>query len=186
MGSKIEYPTYGRPRLLSPEYERELARQAHVASMPGAKGRHYAMVAARALFDLDQPGWVPRDAVFAHFVKRNGDLKWSMLSELGRIDDEETVRAVARIVGRQCLPTARATALIRRIRIGERPPSPDRLTSGLLTVIATHCARYPTTSEAEIVTALEAAAAAVHRDSSGCKDLPSFGPGTSGSSADAR
>ena len=123
MGSKIEYPTYGRPRLLSPEYERELARQAHVASMHGAKGRHYAMVAARALFDLDQPGWVPRDAVFAHFVKRNGDLKWSMLSELGRIDDEETVRAVARIVGRQCLPTARATALIRRIRIGERPPS---------------------------------------------------------------
>jgi hypothetical protein len=95
MGSKIEYPTYGRPRLLSPEYERELTRQAHVASMPGAKGRHYAMVAARALFDLDQPGWVPRDAVFAHFVKRNGDLKWSMLSELGRIDDEETVQAVA-------------------------------------------------------------------------------------------
>ena len=186
MGSTIEQSTYGRPRLLSPEYERELTRQVHVDSMHGAKGRHYAMVAARALFDLDQPGWVPRDAVFAHFIKRNGDLKWSMLSELGRIDDEETVRAVARIVGRQCLPTARATALIRRIRIGERPPSPDRLTSGLLTVIATHCARYPTTSEAEIVTALEAAAAAVHRDSSGCKDLPSFGPGTSGSSADTR
>ena len=100
MGSTIEQPTYGRPRLLSPEYERELTRRAHVASVHGAKGRHYAMLAARALFDLDQPGWVPRDAVFAHFVKRNGDLKWSMLSELGRIDDEETVRAVARIVGR--------------------------------------------------------------------------------------
>lgn len=170
MGSKIEQPTYGRPRLLSPEYARELTRQDRIASTHGAQGRHYAMVAARALFDLDQPGWVPRDAAFAHFVKRNGDLKWSMLSELGRIEDEESLRAVARIVGRQRLPTARATALIRRIRIGDRPPPPDRLTRGLLTVIATHWARYPTTSEAEIVTALEAAAAAVHRDSSGCKD----------------
>ena len=142
-GQRLSCSTYGRPRLLSPEYERELTRRAHVASMHGAKGRHYAMVAARALFDLDQPGWVPRDAVFAHFVKRNGDLKWSMLSELGRIDDEETVRAVARIVGRQRLPTTRATALIRRIRIGDCPPHPDRLTKSLLTVIATHCARYP-------------------------------------------
>jgi hypothetical protein len=153
--------------------------------MHGAQGRHYAMVAARALFDLDQPRWVPRDAVFAHFVKRNGDLKWSMLSELGRIDDEESLRAVARIVGRLGLPTARATALIRRIRIGDRPPPPDRLTRGLLTVIATHCARYPTTSEAEIVTAREAAADAVHRDSSGCKESSGFGPDTSSSSGDA-
>ncbi len=186
MGSKIEQPTYGRPRLLSPEYERELTRQAHVASTHRAQGRYYAMVASRALFDLNQSGWVPRDAIFAHFVKRSGDLKWSMLSELGRIDDEETLRAVARIVGRQCLPTARATALIRRIRIGDCPPQPDRLTRSLLTVIATHCARYPTTSEAEIVAALEAAASAVHEDSSGCKESPGFGPGTSGSSADAR
>ena len=64
MGSKIEQPTYGRPRLLSPEYERELARQDRIASTHGAQGRHYAMVAARALFDLDQSGWVPRDAAF--------------------------------------------------------------------------------------------------------------------------
>ena len=185
MGSMIEHPTNGRPRLLAPEYERELTSQTHVAATRRAQRRHYAMVAARALFDLDQSEWVPRDAVFAHFVKRNGDLKWSMLSELGRIDDEETLQAVARIVGRQCLPTARATALIRRIRIGDCPPQPDRLPRGLLAVIATHCARYPTTSEAEIVTALEAAAAAVHRDSTGCKDLPGFGTGMTGSSADA-
>src|SRR5215212_8989160 len=158
MGSKIGQPAYGRPRLLSPEFKRELTRQAHVASRHEAQRHHFAMVAARVLFDLDQPGCVPRDAVFAHFVKRNGDLKWSMLSELGRIDDEETLRAVARIVGRQGLSTARATALIRRIRIGDCPPQPDRLTRSLLTVITTHCARYPTTSEAEIVTALEAAA----------------------------
>ena len=186
MGSTIEQSTYGRPRLLSPEYERELTRQAHVASTHGTQGRLYAMAAARALFDLDQPGWVPRDAVFAHFVKRNGDLKWSMLSELGRIDDEESLRAVARIVGRQGLPTARAMALIRHIRIGDRPPPPDRLTRSLMTVIATHCARYPTTSEAGIVTALEAAAAAVHEDSSSCKESPGFGPSTSGRSVDAR
>jgi hypothetical protein len=117
-----DHPKKGRPRLLAPAYEAELARMAGVASTHGAQGRHYAAVAARALFDLGQPGWVPKDAAFAHFVKRNGDLKWSMLSELGRIPDEFTLRAVARIVGRKQLPTAQAVALMRRIRVGAGPP----------------------------------------------------------------
>jgi hypothetical protein len=95
---------------------------AGVASTHGAQGRHYASVAARALFVLDQPGWVARDEAFAHFVKPNGDLKWSMLSELGRIPDDHTLRAVARLVGRQRLPTGQAVALIRRIRVGADRP----------------------------------------------------------------
>jgi hypothetical protein len=117
-----EHPKKGRPRLLAPAYEAELARTAGTVSTQGAHGRHYATVAARALFALGQPGWVPKDAAFAHFVKRNGDLKWSMLSELGRIPDEFTLRAVARLVGRKQLPTAQAVALIRRIRVGAGPP----------------------------------------------------------------
>jgi hypothetical protein len=92
---------------------------AGVTSTHGAQGRHYAMVAAHALFDLEQPGWVPRDETFTHFVKRNGDLKWSMLSELGRIPDERVLRAVARFVGRQRLPTGQAVAEIRHIRVGD-------------------------------------------------------------------
>jgi hypothetical protein len=91
---------------------------AGLASTHGAHGRHYAAVAARALFALDQPGWVPHEATFAHFVKPNGDLKWSMLSELGRISDEPTLCAVARLVGQQRLPTAQAVTVIRRIRVG--------------------------------------------------------------------
>jgi hypothetical protein len=68
---------------------------------------------------------VPRDAVFAHFVKPNGDLKWSMLSELGRISDEPTLCAVARLVGWQRLPTAQAVTVIRRLRIGDASPRSD-------------------------------------------------------------
>jgi hypothetical protein len=112
-------PKPGRPRLLATAYERELTRLAGVATTHGAHARHYAALAAQALFALDQPGWVPRDAAFAHFVKRNGDLKWSMLSELGRLPDAETVRAVAQLVGQQRLPTAEAVALVRRLRIRE-------------------------------------------------------------------
>ena len=124
VGGKLrpDHPKKGRPRLLAPAYEAELARMAGTASTHGAHGRHYATVAARALFDLGQPGWEPKEAAFAHFVKRNGDLKWSMLSELGRIPDEFTLRAVARIVGRKQLPTAQAVVLIRRIRVGAGPP----------------------------------------------------------------
>jgi hypothetical protein len=115
----------GRPRLLTPAYEEELARMTGVASTHGAQGRHYAMVAARALFDLEQPGWAPRDELFSHFVKRNGDLKWTVLSELGRIPDDGTLRAVARLVGRQHLPTGQAVAVIRRIRVGDERLHPD-------------------------------------------------------------
>jgi hypothetical protein len=109
----------GRSRLLSPAYEEELARMTGGASPHGAQGRHYATVAAHALFDLEQPGWVPRDEAFSHFVKRNGDLKWSMFSELGRIADDHALRVVARLVGRQHLPTGQAVAVIRRIRVGD-------------------------------------------------------------------
>jgi hypothetical protein len=115
----------GRPRLLTPEYEDELARMTGVASTHGAQGRHYATVAARALFDLEQPGWAPRDEAFTHFVKRNGDLKWTVLSELGRIPDDGRLRAVARLVGRQRLPTGQAVAVIRRIRTGGDRSHPD-------------------------------------------------------------
>ena len=111
-------PRPGRPRLLAPAYERELVSMAGVASTHGAHGRHYAAVAARALFALDQPGWVPHEAAFAHFVKPNGDLKWSMLSELGRISDQPTLCAVARFVGEHRLPTRQAVTVIRRLRIG--------------------------------------------------------------------
>ena len=92
---------------------------AGVTSRHGAQERHYATVAVQALFALEQPGWMPRDKAFTHFVKRNGDLKWTMLSALGRIPDDHTLRAIARLVGRQHLPTGQALALIRRIRIGD-------------------------------------------------------------------
>jgi hypothetical protein len=115
-------PRPGRPRLLAPAYERELTSMAGGASRHGAHGRHYAAVAAGVLFALDQPGWAPRDAAFAHFVKPNGDLKWSMLSELGRISDEPTLCAVARLVGQERLPTGLAVTTIRRLRIGDAGP----------------------------------------------------------------
>ena len=141
-------PRLGRPRLLAPEYERELTRLAGVATVHGAQTHHYASVAAQLLFALDQPGWVPRDDAFAHFVKRNGDLKWTMLSELGRIPDDHAMRTVARIVGRQQLPTSQAVGLIRRIRLGEATPRRDRLTKSIVSATNTHRTRYPTITEA--------------------------------------
>jgi hypothetical protein len=102
-----------------------LARTAGVVSTHGAQGRHYATVAVQALFALGQPGWVPCDDAFTHFVKRNGDLKWTVLGELGRIPDDPTLRAVAQFVGRQRLSTGQAMAVIRRIRIGDDRSHPD-------------------------------------------------------------
>ena len=99
-----------------------MTSMAGVTSPQGIHGRYYATLAAHALFDLDRPGWAPRDPAFAHFVKRNGDLKWSMLSELGRIPDGSTLQAVARLVAERHLPTREAMTLIRRIRAGASSP----------------------------------------------------------------
>ncbi len=52
-----------------------------------------------------------------------------MLSELGRIPDEQVLRVVARLVGRQRLPTAQAVAMIRRLRVGDGTPHSDRRTT---------------------------------------------------------
>jgi hypothetical protein len=98
---------------------------AGVASTHCAQGRHYATVAAWVLFDLARPGWAPREEAFIHFVKRDGDLKWTVLSELGRIPDERALRAVARFVGQQRLPTGQAVTVIRRIRVGHDTPRAD-------------------------------------------------------------
>lgn len=57
-------------------------------------------------------------------VPNPGDhrVKWTVLAELGRIEDEETMREVAAYVCKVRLPTRAAVLAIRRFRMGEPPP----------------------------------------------------------------
>jgi hypothetical protein len=124
-------------------------------------GRYYMQRALLILFEPSNAGaeWVPRESEFAYFLTPDTRrTRETILSELGRIPDDETVRTVARMVGQEQPPTQKAVALIRRLREGEPGPRPRRLEERLLAAIDEHWARYPATSATDILTALSAAA----------------------------
>jgi hypothetical protein len=126
-----------------------------------ALGRYYMQRALHILFEPNDAGaeWIPREPEFGYFLTPDSRRIWvTMLSELGRIPDDETVRSVARMVGQEQPPSHKAVALIRRLRGGEPGPRPRRLEERLLATIDEHWARYPATSATDILAALSTAA----------------------------
>jgi hypothetical protein len=124
-------------------------------------GRYYMQRALLILFEPSDAGaeWVPREPEFAYFLTPDSRRTWeTILGELGRMPDDETVRTVARMVGQEQPPTQKAVALIRRLRGSEPGPRPRRLEERLLAAIDEHWARYPATSATDILTALSTAA----------------------------
>jgi hypothetical protein len=87
----------------------------------------------------------------------------TILTELGRIGDDETLIAVAREIC-DLKPKARdAVALIRRARLGGGKPKPNQLGNEIIRAINAYQARYPSTTPAEIAAALTAVYAVVTR-----------------------
>ena len=129
-------------------------------------GRYYVQ---RALLILCEPGpagteWVPREPAFAYFLTPDArPSSTTMLAELGRIPDDETLRTVARRVAQERPSTQKAAAFIRRLRAGEPGPRPRRLEERLLAAIDEHWARYPATSPTDILAALSTAADLIPR-----------------------
>src|SRR5262249_39566909 len=101
----------------------------------------------------------PRVAAVAWLVKPR--YQQTILSELGRITDDDALRKLAvRIAALR--PRARtATALIRRFRLGDPIVEPGRLADELVRVINDYVMRYPSTNTAAILGALEVCAMAV-------------------------
>jgi hypothetical protein len=129
-------------------------------------GRYYVQ---RALLVLCEPGhggaeWVPREPAFDYFLTpESRPSSTTILTELGRIPDDETLRTVARRVAQERPSAQRAAAFIRRLRAGESGPRPRRLEERLLAAIDEHWARYPATTPTEILAALSTAADLIPR-----------------------
>jgi hypothetical protein len=138
-----------------------------VSSIERARSRHTTLgryYVQRALLLLFQPAdagtaWSPREPEFGYFLTLDSRrLPATILGELGRIPDDETLRTVARRVAQERPPAQKAASLIRRLRAGEPGPRPRRLEERLLTAIDEHWARYPATLPTEILDALSTAA----------------------------
>jgi hypothetical protein len=79
-----------------------------------------------------------------------------ILSELGRIEDEETMLAVMREVCRDKPTTRDAVLMIRRYRLGRSPePNCLDLTRVILDAIKSYAATHPSISDQFVLAALE-------------------------------
>jgi hypothetical protein len=129
-------------------------------------GQYYMQRALHLLFERSDTGadWVPREPEFGYFLAPDLRRFWvTMLTELGRIADDETLRSVARRVSRERPPTQKAVALIRRLRADEPGPRARQLEERLLAAIDEHRGRYPATPATDILAALSTAADVVRR-----------------------
>ena len=148
-------PARGRPRLVPPGLER-IYRDGRAGLTPRTvASRHYEIraFAVLGLGDLDAQDpdptylWLcdPRRQHPPGVVYRK-----SILTELGRIPDDEDLRAVALRVC-ELKPKARAAiAMIRRWRRGEPEPRPGQLAGELIRTVNDHLARYPSATWREI------------------------------------
>ena len=151
----------GRPRLTPPEWDRLWGRLHPGLSRRGYLDRLWGQRAFGLLFDDDGNGNArPKEPAFAHLLRGAGGPKQVILSELGRLPEDD-VLALARQIGARRLSTAAAVALIRRARLGDAPPRGDRLVDALISAIDHHRRRYPATSGNDIAAALDEVAEVV-------------------------
>ena len=91
-----EKPQRGRPRLMSPSHEaRFRGIWTDLRSRRSIQDRHLGLAAIDALGGFDDrckryPWLFPHEEVF----------RWSLLAELGRLDDAETIRETANVFER--------------------------------------------------------------------------------------
>jgi len=73
-----------------------------------------------------------------------------IVAELGRIDDDQEILRLARLVCRRKLPTRDAVALIRRCRIGRPPRSRSGLAKVVTSAVRSYIAAHAGTAMGEI------------------------------------
>ena len=126
----------GRPPIIPPEVEEELALAVpHVQTRRGLHNVHYRTRAEEVLADDHRCAWLTE-----------GSANTTLLAELGRFEDPDEMRAVARAVCRaRPRPKVRdAVAMIRRRRTGVAAPvDPQVLEAQLASVTATYLHAHP-------------------------------------------
>jgi len=150
----------GRPARFSDEtmaYVATLYPEVH--SRRGLVDIAYRIRACALLKDIAACHWL----YDSEGVKQGDDSAWqpSILTELGRIDDDDALIAIAmQVCGRQ--PSRKeAIRFIRRYRTARRPPQNDQLTTEILGVINDFVQRYPQTTLEAVNDTLEIVQVAV-------------------------
>jgi hypothetical protein len=153
----------GRPRVLRPEDESFFRNQfPDVRTTWGRQNLHYRIAAISVLKRADEPeriAWLWDEAAI---MAGTGRSQRTILQELGRIDDDDDLIAMARRIYELTPKTREAVGLIRRWRLQRDGQGEERcLILELLNHIGDCIRRYPETDWATIQSALQAVAAGI-------------------------
>ena len=134
----------GRPEVFPEFLQCVRAIYPDVKTKRGLQNKAYQAIAGRAIGD-DFP-WL--------WDKSKGTIQVSILSELGRLEDPEVIRAFAKELCKKKPGAKKAVILIRRHRVGEMKPDPLKLSNELIHTLNHYLSRYPGTTTEMINDAL--------------------------------
>ncbi|MBU0611014.1 MAG: hypothetical protein KKI08_24245, partial [Armatimonadetes bacterium] len=119
-------PRRGRPPVLPPEWEEEIALTApHVQTSRGRQNVYYRTLAVEVLANDPRCAWL------------GGSTKNTILAELGRFEDSAAMRKAAREVCRMRPKVSDAVVMLRRWRTGTSPPVDSRVLAAQLENVTT-------------------------------------------------
>jgi hypothetical protein len=159
-----EKPARGRPTAFPPAVERfwtSTGIGAECTTRRGKQNRWYAQVAFGVLLRLNDARllWL---ADWPHIRDYDVKVRWTLLSELGRLKDPEDIRTIALQLCKLRPRTADGVAMIRQLRTGKSPlPSWDKLSDRIIAVLDSYQTTHPTTTHAEMLEALDVVVIAV-------------------------
>jgi hypothetical protein len=144
----------GRPRCVAPHLE-ELYEMAGIGldckTRRGKVNRYYAMEALDALNHRPGLDWLFNSDDMRAGV---GKVRWTILSELGRLREHDVIAEAAAFVCELKPTTAIAVSLIRRYRIGRScPGTAFELREKLLAVVRTYQQTHPDMSSEKVLEA---------------------------------
>jgi hypothetical protein len=123
----------GRPRLLHHALHEVFAQGQQYASERTIQNTSYHIRAFGLLQDEPWAKWLVGDV---SQEGKPGQVRKTILAELGRLGDDEALRAVARHICERKPTTKDAVAMIRHYRLGRQPRGAvDDLTNRLITLI---------------------------------------------------
>lgn len=143
-------PQKGRPRLMGETYQKQSAQLwSTLTSTKALQDRHHAMHALNALGGVVDSRFVEYPRLFPG----KDVFRWSLLAELGRLEDKETIRDFAQQFERSDLSVKSAISRLRALRTGKKPTADKvRLANVLIDAVN----RYKEATDCDWPTALEA------------------------------
>lgn len=148
--------TIGRPRAFPREVEatmQAIGIGADATTRRGKVNRYYAHRAFGALFPAKEFSWLIDTE--EHCRTGAAKIRWTILSELGRLQDPDTIRENARVICDQKMRTRDAVVLLRRLRAKPKAGSILGLHEELLGVVNDYCLRHPGFTAHQILAAIE-------------------------------